>query len=333
MFDKKRASFFGRDALIISGLDCYSLADTMECGQCFRYMRLCPSESGMVSDIEKENPGYTEYMTVVGDNLISVGQRNSSELIFFNVSDTDFERVCKPYFALDTDYTAIREDILSRTDSEFLKNAAEVARGIRILRQDPWEAIFSFIVSQNNNIPRIRKIIRAICAAYGTNLAEKCALANCPLKPCENGECPSKLDTGECKSCGICYTFPKAEQVAKAPELLLPSHPGFRYRYLTDAAEKVMTGEVDIVSIISHASYPYTLESLKRITGVGDKVASCAALFAFGNLEAFPIDVWMKRAIDEYFGGSLDPKDLGPYAGVAQQYIFHYIRILSASNS
>ena len=74
--------------------------------------------------------------------------------------------------------------------------------------------------------------------------------------------------------------------------------------------------------------YAYTVEELKKILGVGDKVAACTALFGFSNLEAFPIDVWMKRAIDEYFGGNLDPKTLGDYAGVAQQYIFHYIRTL-----
>jgi N-glycosylase/DNA lyase len=330
MFDKKRASVGGRDALIIYGLEDYSLRDTMECGQCFRYMRLCPSEDGFESDFAKENPGYTEYMTVAFGKLIFVGQRNDSELIFYGVTDEDFEKICVPYFALDTDYTAIREDIISRTDSQFLKNAAQAARGVRILRQEPWETVFSFIVSQNNNIPRIRKIIRAVCAAYGENLAVKYGLTSCPKKSSTCTGCDAKLDTGECSSCGACYTFPTAEQVLASPELLLPSHPGFRYKYLTDAAVKVSGKEVDIDDIISHASYPYTLESLKKITGVGDKVASCAALFAFGNLEAFPVDVWMKRAIDEYFGGYLDPLTLGSYAGVAQQYIFHYIRMLSS---
>ena len=328
MFDKKRASLFGRDALVISGLESYSLRDTMECGQCFRYMKICPSEDGAVSDFCKENPGYTEYMTVVSGRLIFVGQRNDSELIFYDLSDEDFERICVPYFALDTDYTAIRENIISLTDSKFLKDATEAAKGVRILRQEAWETIFSFIVSQNNNIPRIRKIIRAVCAAYGENLAVKQGLSKCPKRTSDCAKCDSKLDTGECSSCGICYTFPTAEAVLASPELLLLSHPGFRYKYLVDAAAKVVAKEVDIDDIISHASYPYTLENLKKIKGVGDKVASCAALFAFGNLEAFPIDVWMKRAIDEYFDGSLDPTSLGAYAGVAQQYIFHYIRML-----
>ena len=90
--------------------------------------------------------------------------------------------------------------------------------------------------------------------------------------------------------------------------------------------EKVDTGAVNLDMISAARSYEHTKNSLMQIKGVGEKVASCAALFGFGNLEAFPIDVWMRRAIDEYFGGQLEPETLGRYAGVAQQYIFHYIR-------
>jgi N-glycosylase/DNA lyase len=271
-------------------------------------------------------------MTVVGDLLVFVGQRSRDELIFFGVSEREVDEYLVPYFALDKDYSAIRTDISARTDSEFLKQAVAFGDGIRILAQDPWEALFSFIVSQNNNIPRIRKIVASISAAYGTNLAEKRGLSACP-KTCGGFKADGgKLDTGACSQCGMCYTFPTAEGVARDPSLLLPSHPGFRYRYLTDAAEKVASGEIDLDAIKKAASYEYTVESLKSITGVGDKVASCTALFGFGNLEAFPIDVWMKRAIDEYFGGKLDHASLGAYAGVAQQYIFHYIRHITDQN-
>ena len=317
MFDKKCALVGGREAIIVSGLKDYSLRDTLECGQCFRYQLLTSED------------GYTEYMTVVGDVLVFVGQRSRDELIFFGVSERELDEYLVPYFALDKDYAAIREDISARTDSEFLKNAVSFGDGIRILAQDPWEALFSFIVSQNNNIPRIRKIVAAMSAAYGVNLAEKRGLSACP-KACGGYKADGgKLDTGACSACGMCYTFPSAESVVRDPSLLLPSHPGFRYRYLTDAAEKVASGEIDLDAIKKAASYEHTVVSLKGITGVGDKVASCTALFGFGNLEAFPIDVWMKRAIDEYFGGKLDHVALGKYAGVAQQYIFHYIRSLS----
>ena len=318
MFEKKHIYIFGSDAIAVSGLGDYSLSDTMECGQCFRHVRLTPDGSE-----------YVEYMTVASGKLIFVGQRSRDELIFFGVSDGEFENICVPYFALDADYGQIRTDILENTDSEFLKNAAEEASVIRILRQEPWEALFSFIVSQNNNLPRIKKIIRSVCSQYGENLAVKEGLSSCPMECGKRDACGSKLDTGRCSECGICYSFPTADAVKNAPELLLPSHPGFRYKYLVDAAERVTSGEVDLENIARVGTYENTVTELMKIKGVGEKVASCAALFAFGNLEAFPIDVWMRRAIDEYFGGVLDPLSLGKYAGVAQQYIFHYIRKLS----
>lgn len=326
MFTKKQINICERDAILVEGLGDYSLADTFECGQCFRFLKLSPSDTGEKNALGKAYPEYVEYMTVVGDTLIFVGQRERGELLFYGISEREFDEICVPYFALDTDYERIKRDILSHTDSDFLKEAAEAASGIRILKQEPWETLFSFIISQNNNIPRIKKIIKAICSAYGENLAEKRGISACPKKclGCEiSGE---KLDTGECQSCGACYSFPMAQSVLENPELLLDSHPGFRYKYLVDAAEKAVKGEIDFEKITKENSYEFTLSELMKVKGVGEKVASCTSLFAFSNLEAFPIDVWMKRAIDEYFGGKLDYKALGRYAGVAQQYIFHYIR-------
>jgi N-glycosylase/DNA lyase len=241
-------------------------------------------------------------------------------LLFYDISDDVFEQVCLPYFSLDTDYAAIKREVTELANSPRLSEAADLADGIRILRQDPWETLFSFIISQNNNIPRIRKIIRKISAEYGKNLSE--TRGKCPkdgsIKPCRE----------VCSECGICYSFPTARAVLDNPDGLLPSKPGFRYKYLLDAAEKVSTGEVSLEKIAECGNAEFTLEELKRIKGVGDKVASCVALFGFGNLDAFPVDVWIRRAIDEYFDGKLDPASLGKYAGVAQQYIFHYIRNL-----
>ena len=311
MFQKKRELYRGKEAIVVSGLSDMSLSDTFLCGQAFRFEETVREGS------------YVEYMTVVGGTLVFVGQRTPGELIFYGADDIEFEEVISPYFDLDTDYGAILEDILSRTDSRWLRSAAKAGSGIRILKQEPWETLFSFIISQNNNIPRIRKIIRSISLEYGENLALKKGLSVCPLS--KDGKAPSeKL----CGSCGACYTFPTAKAVTKEPQKLLPSHPGFRYKYLVDAANRVDSGETDLSLIYEKKSYEYTLTELKKILGVGDKVASCAALFGFGNLEAFPIDVWMKRAIDEYFDGHLDYEALGEYRGVAQQYIFHYIRNL-----
>ncbi len=311
MFTKKWELRGREQVLCVSGLGECSLGDTLECGQAFRY------------ELLRREEGYVEYLIPVGKSLLRVGQQRAGELLFFDIDEDTFEQVAVPFFSMNTDFEAIRGDIISRTDSEWLKRAAEEAKGIVILTQDPWEALFSFIISQNNNIPRIRRIIRAISGEYGENLAVKAGICRCPLS-LTNATPSDEV----CRSCGICYSFPTAEAVLASPEGILHSHPGFRYKYLLDAARRVCSGECNLEDIKAAESYEVSLTELKKILGVGDKVASCVALFGMGNLDAFPIDVWMKRAIDEYFDGRLDPRELGKYAGVAQQYIFHYIRNL-----
>ena len=311
-FSKNKEVVNGRDALVIRNLGSYSLDDTFLCGQCFRY------------EETERTDGYVEYFTVIENELIFVGQRERGELIFYGIDESLFDSTVRHYFDIGTDYKKIKADILKNYDVPFLRSAADAADGIAILRQNSWETICSFIISQNNNIPRIRKIIREISSAYGVNLALQNGLKTCPID--KNCFSPSEE---KCKACGRCFTFPKAEDILKNPELLLPSKPGFRYKYILDAAKKISSGEVDIEKVKLANSYDVTVAELSKILGIGLKVASCAALFGFYNLEAFPIDVWMRRAIDEYFDGDLDPKKLGKYAGVAQQYIFHYIRNLS----
>jgi len=182
MFCKNREKIEGREAIVVTGLGSYLLTDTLECGQCFRHVRLHPAE-GSRNRLGAICENYVEYMTVVEDELIFVGQRERGELLFFDMSDECFERLAVPYFSLDTDYRVIKDSIISSTSSDFLKKAADVAEGIRILRQSQWETLFSFIISQNNNIPRIKKIIRNIALAYGENLAVKHGLAACPIAP------------------------------------------------------------------------------------------------------------------------------------------------------
>ncbi|MBR2343617.1 MAG: DNA-3-methyladenine glycosylase 2 family protein [Clostridia bacterium] len=310
MFTKTREKVNGRDAIVVRGLGPFSLSDTLRCGQCFRFEEI-PAEEGL-----------DEYLITVGRSLIDAGQRERGELILFGMTDGEFDSVALPFFSLESSLSEIKEDILRHTDSEWLKNAAELGAGIAILRQEPWETLLSFIISQNNNIPRIKKIIKQISAEYGVNITlQNGGSAVCPLGLQEGTPCEEK-----CRACGICYTFPRPEDIVARPERLLVSRPGFRYGYMCDAAERVLSGEVNLDMIAAARSYTHTVEALKKIRGVGDKVAACVALFGFSNLEAFPIDVWMKRAIDLYFDGSLDPATLGRYAGVAQQYIFHYIR-------
>ncbi len=309
MYIKNKKNINSREAIAVSGLGKYSLTDTLECGQVFSY-----SEVSRSAD-------FSEYIIPVGEILIDVGQKTKGELIFFEMNDEDFLKVAVPYFSLDTDYEKISEAVKKSYDKPWFQSAVEGASGIAILKQDAWEALFSFIVSQNNNIPRIRKILRRLSLEYGENLAEKTGLKKCPLSRHTYTPCREN-----CADCGSCYSFPTAKAVAQNPEGLKCANPGFRYRYLVDAAEKVDGGFTDLSSIEAAHSYRHSVEELTKIVGVGEKVASCTALFGLANLDAFPIDVWMKRAIDTYFDGVLDPAVFGEYAGVAQQYIFHYIR-------
>ncbi len=316
MLNKKIAEYRGERVIAVFDLGEYSLSDTFECGQAFRYEKITDSSD------------YIEYMTIIHGRILRVGQERAGELYFFTDDTEFFDTVIAPYFSLETDYIKIRDGIKAKTNSDWLKAAADCSSGIAILKQEPWEALLSFIISQNNNIPRIRKIIRKICSYYGECLAVKEGLASCPLSLCEGAPSNEK-----CAGCGICHSFPTPKQILDDPEGLAEAKVGFRYRYILSAAERVLGGETNLDKIGGARSYDYTVSELKKITGVGDKVASCVALFGFGNLDAFPIDVWMKRAIDEYFDGQLDHTAFGRYAGVAQQYIFNYIRNIESGKA
>ena len=311
MLWKKEKTADGSLEITVSDIGDYSLRDTLECGQCFRFE-------------EVAHDGYDEYIAVARGVVFDIVQRRRGELIFRGIDEREFLSVAVPYFSLDTDFDEMRRDLLARADSDKLALAAEGARGIAILRQDAWEALFSFIVSQNNNIPRIKKIIKKIALEYGENLAEHRGMKKCPLSLHSGTPCRAN-----CDFCGMCYSFPTPENILARPEGLLPSHPGFRYRYLLDAAERVANGVLRLSELVELEDTAEVIEQLKTVCGVGDKVASCVALFGLWRLDAFPVDVWMKRALSEWFDGELNPDALGPYRGVAQQYIFHYIRNLA----
>lgn len=252
-------------------MECFDLAQTLDCGQCFRWNR-------------QPDGSYTG---------VALGK-------VFNISGENFEEVMKNpqwrnYFDLDLDYAKIRED-LSAADP-VLAQAAKFAPGMRILNQDPWEALCSFIISQNNNIPRIKGIVARLCSEFG-----------------------SEIDGG------MEHDFPKPEVLAAlSEEDLAPVRCGFRARYLIDAARKVAGGEICLEEL-RREELAKARETLMTIVGVGPKVADCALLYGLHRMEAFPMDVWMKRAMGTLFPGR-KPESFGKYAGIAQQYIFHYSRM------
>ncbi len=208
-----------------------------------------------------------------------------------------YEKVWKEYFDMDRDYSALRNEI---SKEKALEKACEFGKGIRILNQEPWEALCSFIISQCNNIPRIKGIVEKLCRLCGD---EKSI----------DGE---KL-----------YSFPSASAVADLSGKELDTlRAGYRAAYIHDAAKGVADGSIDLQWIKS-LNTGQAKEELLKLSGVGEKVANCTLLFGMGKLDAFPVDVWMKRAIAEFFGtGKFDYKRFGNLAGLAQQYMFHYMR-------
>ena len=173
-------------------------------------------------------------------------------------------------------------------------------RGIRLLRQDPWETLCSFLLSQCNNIPRIRKILEVLCRNFGRKIRWE----------------------------GRTYcAFPEPEVLAaQTPETLAPLRCGYRAEYLLDAAEKTAGGAVELEKL-REVPTEQARACLRTIRGVGTKVADCVCLYGLGHRDAFPVDVWIRRALQEHFPPDFDPSRLGPAAGLAQQYLFYFRRV------
>lgn len=258
-------------------IDCngyFNLERTFTCGQAFRWKQ---KENGV-------------WCAIVGKDYLEAEEKDGK--LYFYTDESTFNTVWKDYFALDTDYQMICNLIC---ENNILRQTVEYGKGIRILKQDSWEALCSFIISQNNNIPRIMGIIERLCENFGEKL--------------ENG-----------------FSFPSAESIAKLSlEDLSILRSGFRAKYILDAAKKVAQGEVDLKKIAAEKDINKAREELMKIYGVGKKVADCTLLFGMGRLEAFPEDVWIKRAVKVLFDGEF-PKEVNDYAGVAQQFLFFFAR-------
>lgn len=258
---------------------------TFDCGQCFRF-----------DSVSLFGNKY-EYGGVAFGRYVVFAQNCDTEIIIYGATASDFEKIWAPFLSLDVDYEKIDDHIVSTIGTDHMTRATKYSYGIRILRQNMWESLCSFIISQNNNIPRIKKIISALCKKYG-DVVEF------------NGETH--------------YSFPSAAKLKEVGmDAIFELKTGFRAKYIHDASCKVADGEIDLDKI-KESEFDLALNELCKIKGVGLKVASCALLFGFEKTEAFPIDVWMKRAIEKHFGGEFDHKALGKSAGIAQQYLFYY---------
>ena len=247
---------------------------TFECGQCFRWR---PGEDGI-------------YRGIASGRAARVYPRDGAVYIEAAEEDLPFWR---DYFDLGTDYNAARESV---EVCDYIRECAVYGAGIRILRQDKWEALCSFIISQCNNIPRIRGIVERLCELFG-----------------EEVDAPW----------GRAYAFPGPEVLAPLSEAdLAPLRSGYRAKYRIEAARSAASGALDLEAVAEMPRAEDCRAALKRLPGVGDKVANCAVLFGLHRMDAFPIDVWVKKALREHMPPDFDPASLGEYAGLAQQYMF-----------
>ncbi len=262
-----------KNNIVLENIKCFNLSLSVDCGQAFRWKK---DENNIWHGIFKKT-------------ILKIKQENNS-IIFYNTTEDDFNNIWIKYFDLERDY----ESILKSYNDENLVKATEQYNGIRILKQDEWETICSFIISQNNNIPRIKGIIDRLCENFGEKI-------------------------------GDTYTFPEAEVLANLSLSDLDVlRAGFRNKYILDAAKKISSKEVDIEKIKT-MDFADAKAELIKIKGVGEKVADCSLLYGFGRVEAFPKDVWVKRIISELYPNGL-PECIKGTEGIAQQYLFHWRR-------
>ncbi len=263
----------------------FDIEQIFSCGQCFRFNRT------------EESPN--AFCGVAFSKYIKVSQDNEN-VYFHNVTQEEFDKIWSNFFDLSTDYSQI---ITSFSDDKVLSKAAIFSSGIRILNQDKWEALCSFIISQNNNIPRIKGIIENMCAKYGEYI----------------GNFDGKDR----------FAFPTPKALYDAGiDALFELKTGFRAKYIHDAASKIVKGEISLEDI-SKMPIEEAQNKLETIKGVGPKVALCTLLFGFSKHEAFPIDVWVKKILEKYYSHSIPKHFTQNNAGIAQQYLFYYERCIN----
>ena len=279
----------------IKNIDSFDLKDIFECGQCFRWN-------------EQEDGSYTG---VVKNNVLNVKKENN-QIIFQGMCEDNIQELVEDYFDLNRDYEKIKED-LSKID-ENMKTSIEYGKGIRILNQDLWETIISFIISANNNIPRIKGIIERLSQKYGKEI----------------------IFEGK-----KYYTFPTPEElknvtVEEYRELGL----GFRDIRLYETTKMILEKEINIEKLKENPNTKEVREELLKLSGVGPKVADCILLFSdLKRFEVFPIDVWVRRVMNDLYIKNEDENKVskkqiekiakekfGDLAGLAQQYLFYWRR-------
>ena len=280
---------------ILENQKSFELKDIFDCGQCFRW------------NIQEDG----SYIGVFGKNVLNV-QKNKNQIIFEGVCEKDIKQTVEKYFDLERNYEAIKTK-LSKIDDN-MKTSIEYGKGIRILNQDLWETIISFIISANNNIPRIKGIIERLAEKYGDEIEY-------------NGK--------------KYYTFPTPEQLKDVTvDEYRKLGLGFRDIRLYETTKMILNNEVDLIKMRNNPNTIEVREELLKLSGVGPKVADCILLFSdLKRFEVFPIDVWVRRVMNDLYIKQKDENKVskkqiekiaeekfGNLAGLAQQYLFYWRR-------
>lgn len=264
-----------------------SIRQISESGQCFRLNKLTGERYALVA-LGK----YLEIEQMGGE-------------LSFSCTQEEYDAVWRQYFDMDNDYGLYRSTV--QEEDTYLSEAAAFGSGIRILRQDVWEMLISFIISQQNNIRRIRKCIETICERYGEGMTWE--------------------DTDNADSIGraIAYrTFPGVQALAQASEEELRAcNLGYRSRYIVETSKSILSGEVDLEAV-KKMDYRRAKTELLKLSGVGEKVADCICLFGLHHMDAFPVDTHIRKAMEAHYPSGFPFGKYDGYAGVMQQYIFYY---------
>ncbi|MBR2471689.1 MAG: DNA-3-methyladenine glycosylase 2 family protein [Clostridia bacterium] len=272
----------------MKNLNSFNPVHTFDCGQCFRW--------------NKNDDG--SFTGVACGRVIKVSYTNNN-FTLYNTNLQEFNLIWSKYFDIDRDYDEIRTSLAI---DDTMRRATDCGSGIRILRQDTWETVVSFIISASNNIPRIKQIVEALCRLYGKKIY---------------------MDGKEY------YTFPSYQDLQGIEEGdLAPIKSGFRAKYIVDAVKKANDGSLDFAALETE-DITTSRNMLLEVKGIGNKVADCILLFGCGRFDVFPVDTWIKKAMTALYPAHCEgvktiaeagEKLFGKYCGLAQQYLFYYAR-------
>lgn len=265
----------------------FDIKQIAESGQCFRMSELTDNR----------------WLIIAGRNCLILNQQDDT--LYMSCTKDEFDSFWRNYFDLDYDYDRVINSI--EKNDIYLTGCAKTGSGIRILRQDLWEMLITFMVSQNNNIPRIKNSIKKLCDYAG----DKLYISSCSMSPHDN--ISESIEY---------HAFPSPEAIADIPlDVLHGFGLGYRDEYLHLAGEKVASGEFKL-DYLSSLSYEDSVKYLMELKGVGKKVANCVCLFGLHHIDAFPIDTHIKQILSDHYPDGFPFDRYNGYAGILQQYMF-----------